>query len=398
MDRENGFDLLFLTVVYALVMFGLMITVDILFTSSWIRHIDSPNQIFASSIMRKYLLFINIGTLIAFIIQCVKFDFKKILSRFEVWLIPGIILPILPLLFSEYSMHFHGATRYFGFHYLWIHTGFWSCVFYLISSAIITTSAEKLNRFKLALLIIGTSIIGFCLLRQPDLPMLLTLFFIISGFLFLNNKKIAALSFIAVTTTLFSLYLVCKSGYEIPRIMGFYNLADPWGFSYQIIEARKCFKIGGLFGSAVSCMPPQPLSVPFAILSSQFGFTGIMYFLFLQGMFFILGFKAVSFVKDKTQALVLKGFLFMLAFFSVAGMAASTNMFPIFFHLPFSYNGSLMIFSILVAGLLFRVLRANRHEEVKDNTYTSLVMSKPVICYLVILIIIAVRCAYLCSL
>ena len=35
MDRENGFDVLFLTLVYALVMLGLMTTVDILFTSSW---------------------------------------------------------------------------------------------------------------------------------------------------------------------------------------------------------------------------------------------------------------------------------------------------------------------------------------------------------------------------
>jgi rod shape determining protein RodA len=394
-DKEKGFDLLFLTAVYALVILGAITTIDILFTSSWIRRIDSSDYFFAHAIMRKYIFFINIGTFLAFLIQFIKFDFKKLLSRFEYWLIPAVILPILPLLFRSYSMHFNGCTRYFGFNFFWIHTGFWSCVFYLISCAIISTSAEKLNRFKLSLLIIGTAVIGFCLLRQPDLPMLLILFFTISGFLFLNNKKRTALTFIAVTCSLFCLYLIFKSGYEIPRIIGFYNLADPWGFSYQIIESRKCFKMGGLFGSAISCMPPQPLELLFAVFASKYGFIGVMFFLILQGMFFVLGFEAASLVKDKTQALILKGFLFMLAFFSIAGMSASANMLPVFYRIPFGYGGALMMFSLIIAGFLFRSLRATRNEESGHTTYISLLMNKPVICYLIALTSIAVRCAYL---
>lgn len=398
MDKEKGFDLMFLTVVIALVILGVITTMDILFTSSWIRRIDSSDYFFARIILGRHSCFIVIGIFLSCLIQFVKFDFKKLISRFEYWLIPAVVLPILPLLFRDYSMHFNGCTRYFGFHYLWIHTGFWSCVFYLISCAIISTGAEKLNRFKLSLLIIGTAIIGLCLLRQPDLPMLLILFFTISGFLFLNNKKVATLSFIGVSCALFCLYLICKSGYEIPRIMSFYNLADFRGASYQIIEARKCFKIGGLLGSAVSCMPPQPLDLLFAVFASKYGFLGIMFFLFLQGMFFILGYEAASLVKDKTEALILKGFLFMLAFFSIAGMAASANMLPVFYHIPFGYGGALMIFSLIIAGFLFRSLRATRNEESGHTTYISLLMNKPVICYLAILIIIAFRCGYLCRL
>ena len=172
--------------------------------------------------------------------------------------------------------------------------------------------------------------------------MLLTLFFMISGFLILNEKKVTAFSFIAVTCTLFFLYLIFKSGYEIPRIMAFYDLADPSGASFQIIQARKCFQIGGLFGAVASCMPPQPFDLLFAVFASKYGFAGIMFFLILHGMFFILGFKAVSFVKDKTQALILKGFLFMLAFFSAAGIASSANMLPIFYDIPFGYGLSLI--------------------------------------------------------
>ena len=398
MDEENGFDLLFLTAVTALVMLGFLTTMDILFTSSWIRRMDSPDYTFSNYLLTKHVLLVLVGAFLFCLIQFNKYDFKKLLSRFELWLIPAVILPILPVLFPDYSMHFNGCTRYFGFHNLWIHTGFWSCVCYLISSAIITTSKEKLNRFKLSLLIIGTTVISFCLLRQPDLPMLLIMFFIISGFLFLNNKKAMALSFMAITCTLFSLYLIFKSGYEIPRIMGFYNLADPWGASYQIIEARKCFKIGGLWGAAVSCMPPQPLDIIFAVFASKYGIAGIMYFLLLQGMFFVLGLEAASLVKDKTEALILKGCLFMLAFFPLAGIAASVNMLPIFYYIPFGYGGTLMIFSFLVAGFLFRSLRANRKEQSGHTTYLSLMMNKPAICFLVILIIIAVRCGYLSSL
>ena len=397
MIKEKRSDLVFLVVVYALLALGLVTTVDILITSSWLQRMDSPNQFFARYFLRKYLFFISTGTLLAITLQLIQSDLKKILSRFEFWLIPAVLLPILPLALPDYSMHLNGCTRYFGFHYLWIHTGFWSCVFYLISSAIITTSEGKLNRFRLSLLIIGTSIIVFCLLRQPDLPMLLTLFFMISGFLILNEKKVTAFSFIAVTCTLFFLYLIFKSGYEIPRIMAFYDLADPQGASFQIIESRKCFAIGGLFGAAASCMPPQPFDLLFAVFASKYGFAGIMFFLILHGMFFILGFKAVSFVKDKTQALILKGFLFMLAFFSAAGIASSASMLPIFYDIPFGYGGTLMIFSILIAGLLFRSLWVNRNEE-KGQSYLSLLKPKPVICYLVIQFVIAVRCAYLCSL
>ena len=397
MIKEKRLDLVFLTIVFALVILGITTTIDILFSSSWIMRVDSANHFFARHILRKYLFFISTGALLAIMLQFANFDSKKILSRFELWIIPAVILPMLPLLFQDYSMHVKGSTRYFGFHNLWIHTGFWSCVFYLISSAIVTTNEEKLNRLKLTLLIIGTAVIGFCLLRQPDLPMLLTLFFIISGFLFLNNKKMAALSFIAGTGTLFCLYLIFKSGYEIPRIMAFYNLADSWGASFQIIEVRRCFKIGGLFGSAVSCMPPQPLDVLFAVFASKSGFAGIMFFVVLHAVFFILGFRGASLVKDKTQALVLKGFLFMLAFFSAAGIASSANMLPIFYDIPFGYGGTLMLFSFLVAGLLFRSLWINRKQEA-GQSYVSLLKPKPVICYLAILFVIAVRCAYLCSL
>ena len=87
----------------------------------------------------------------------------------------------------------------------------------------------------------------------------------------------------------------------------------------------------------------------------------------------------------------------MLAFFSAAGTASSANMLPIFYDIPFGYGGTLMIFSIIVAGLLFRSLWVNRNEE-KGQSYLSLLKPKPVICYLAILLIIAVRCAYLCSL
>ena len=397
MIKEKRLDLVFLVVVYALLALGLVTTVDIVITSNWLQRMDSPDHIFARYILRKYLFFISTGTLLAITLQLIQSDLKKILSRFELWLIAAVILPILPLLFPDYSMHINGCTRYFGFHYLWIHTGFWSCVFYLISSAIITTSEEKLNHFRLALLIIGSSIIVFCLLRQPDLPMLLTLFFMINGFLILNNKKVTAVSFITITCTLFFLYLILKSGYEIPRIMAFYDLADPWGASFQIMQSRKCFQIGGLFGASASCMPPQPFDLLFAVFASKYGFAGIMFFLTLHGIFFTVGFRGASLVKEKTQALVLKGFLFMLAFFSAAGIASSANMLPIFYDIPFGYGGTLMMFSILVAGLLFRSLWVNRNEE-KGQSYLSLLKPKPVICYLAILLIIAVRCAYLCSL
>jgi cell division protein FtsW (lipid II flippase) len=397
MIKEKRLDLVFLVVVYALLALGLVTTTDILITSSWLQRMDSPDHFFARYILRKYLFFISTGTLLAFTLHFIQFDLKKILSRFEFWLTAAVILPILPLIFPDYSMHLNGCTRYFGFHYLWIHTGFWSCVFYLISSAIITTGEEKLNRFRLALLIIGTALIGLCLLWQPDLPMLLTLFFMISGFLIFNDKKVTACSCITVTCTLFFLYLIFKSGYEIPRIIAFYDLADSWGASFQIIESRKCFQIGGLFGAAASCMPPQPFDLLFAVFVSKYGFTGVMFFLALHALFFILGFRGTSLVKDKTQALVLKGFLFMLAFFSAAGIAASASMLPIFYDIPFGYGGTLMIFSILVAGLLFRSLWVNRNEE-EGQSYLSLLKPKPIICYLVILFVIAVRCAYLCSL
>jgi cell division protein FtsW (lipid II flippase) len=179
--------------------------------------------------------------------------------------------------------------------------------------------------------------------------------------------------------------------------MAFYDLADPWGASFQIIESRKCFQIGGLSGAAASCIPPQPFDLLFAVFASKYGFTDVMYFLALHALFFILGFRGASLVKDKTQALVLKGFLFMLAFFSAAGIAASASMLPIFYDIPFGYGGTLMMFSILVAGLLFRSLWVNRNEE-KGQSYPSLLKPKPVICYLVILFVIAVRCAYLCIL
>lgn len=394
MKRENGYDLLFLAAVSALVVIGFATTVDIVVTSPWIRRMDTADFWLGKMMIGKQAMMVIMGTLLFSIMQCVESDFKKFYSRFEFWLIPAVCLPLLPLFFQDYAAHRNGAARWFGFHPFWIHTGFWSCVCYLISCAIVTAGEEKLNWLKSAYLIACTCIMGFVLLTH-DLPMLLILFLIVSSFLWLNNRKIAAITFICVSCSLFCGYLILKSGYELPRIMAFYNLSDPWGLSYQILEARKCFKMGGLFGSAASCMPPQSLQMPFAVFASKYGLGGVMFYLVIQGMFFVFGYRAVLLVQDKTKALILKGGLYMLAFYSIAGMAATTNLLPVFYPAPFGYGYGLLLFSFVVSGVLFRILRETRQVVQGNAVYASMLRQKPVICYLGMLIVITSRCAYL---
>ena len=59
MIKEKRLDLVFLVVVYALLALGLVTTVDILITSSWLQRMDSPNQFFARYFLRKHLFFIS---------------------------------------------------------------------------------------------------------------------------------------------------------------------------------------------------------------------------------------------------------------------------------------------------------------------------------------------------
>jgi cell division protein FtsW len=162
--------------------------------------------------------------------------------------------------------------------------------------------------------------------------------------------------------------------YQQRRMMSFLNpWTDPQQSGYQLIQSLLAIGSGGFWGSGFGMsqqklfyLPIQYSDFIFSVYAEEFGLVGGWLLLFLLMVYATVGLRVAlkaRMLVYQLMAIGLTSILIAQAFINIGvatGILPTTGLpFPMF-----SYGGSSMISSLLVAGFLVRVARESSHAQV----------------------------------
>ncbi len=162
--------------------------------------------------------------------------------------------------------------------------------------------------------------------------------------------------------------------YQRRRILSFLDpWADPMRDGYQLIQSLLAVGSGGLWGTGFGLsqqklfyLPIQYTDFIFAVFAEEFGFAGSVLLLLLLLAYATLGLIVALKARQAVQQLIAIGAVLFLVGQSLINIGVATGALPTT-GLPFplfSYGGSSLIASLLLAGLLVRAARECNEAEV----------------------------------
>jgi cell division protein FtsW len=165
--------------------------------------------------------------------------------------------------------------------------------------------------------------------------------------------------------------------YQRRRVMSFLNpWLDPQGDGYQLTQSLMAIGSGGATGNGFGLsmqkmfyLPIQETDFIFSVFAEEFGFVGCVLLIGLLVVYATLALRVAQQSERPVYRLVAVGAMILLvgqALFNIGvaiGALPTTGLpFPFF-----SYGGSSMIASLIIAGLLIRVAR-----EAKDDNVVTM--------------------------
>lgn len=162
--------------------------------------------------------------------------------------------------------------------------------------------------------------------------------------------------------------------YQRRRIMSFLNpWADPMQDGYQLIQSLLAVGSGGTWGTGLGLsqqklfyLPIQYSDFIFSVYAEEFGLVGGLLLLLLLAVYGTLALRVAMKAKKAEHQLIAIGVMVMMVGQSLLNIGVATGVLPTTgLPLPlFSYGGSSMIASLLLAALLIRVARESSEAEV----------------------------------
>ncbi len=315
----------------------------------------------------KHQLFFGVlpGLVLMFIAQKINYQFwKKIALPFFVLNIVFLILIFIPGL----GLNFQGASR-------WIRLGPFSfqptemlklsLILYLAAwlEGKKEQSRDFFEGFIPFLAILG--VVGFLIIKQPDMGTLGTIVIIAMAMYFLSGAKMKHLlgMFSAGVVAFFA--LIKFESYRMNRLLVFLHPElDPKGIGYQINQALLAIGSGGLFGLGLGHSRqkfnylPEPVGDSiFAIICEEIGLIGAAILVLLFVVFAMRGLKIAKNAPDVFGKLVAIGITSWIIFQALTNISAITGLIPLTgVTLPFiSYVGTSLVFSMTAVGILLNI-------------------------------------------
>ncbi|NBD34122.1 MAG: FtsW/RodA/SpoVE family cell cycle protein [Cyanobacteria bacterium] len=164
--------------------------------------------------------------------------------------------------------------------------------------------------------------------------------------------------------------------YQRKRVISFLN---PWenaqNDGYQLVQSLLAIGSGGIWGKSLGLsqqklfyLPYQDTDFIFAVFVEEFGFVGCVILLTLIMSFTTVGLMVAQQTQEPVRRLVAAGVVVFLVGQSLINIGVATGSLPTT-GLPFplfSYGGSSMLASLLLAGLLVRVAIENSQGNVLE--------------------------------
>ena len=301
-------------------------------------------------------------TRISILLQTAKVGVIVILMLLILTLIPGVGTTI------------NGATRWISIGSVVIQPSELMKPFLVLQAAYLFSKWNRLSWVvRIIWLLVFCLVLGSILL-QPNLSTTA-----LSGLILWFIALAAGLPYfylggIALAGLLLATISVNINDYQRQRIMSFTNpWADPMGDGYQLIQSLLAVGSGGVWGSGLGLsqqklhfLPIQYSDFIFSVYAEEFGFVGGLLLLLLLAIYSIIALRVAFKARLMEHQLVAIGVITALVGQSLINIAVSTGALPTT-GLPFpmfSYGGSSMVGSLLLAGLLVRVAREENQAEV----------------------------------
>lgn len=235
--------------------------------------------------------------------------------------------------------------------------------------------AEYLDQFRKGFLpiIVVMMILGFLLLREPDLGAFVVITIIVMAVLFLGGMKLKLFVGTIGISLVGLLMLIWLEPYRVQRIIGFIDpWDDPYGKGYQLSHALIAFGRGGWQGVGIGgsveklyYLPEAHTDFLLAVIAEELGFIGVMVvvilFAWLVIRAFVIGRQAAT--RERIfPALVAQGIGVWIGIQTFINMGVNMGILPTKgLTLPLmSFGGSSIVSNCIALAVLLRVDWENR--------------------------------------
>jgi cell division protein FtsW len=235
--------------------------------------------------------------------------------------------------------------------------------------------AAYLDQFKKGFvpILIVMMILGFLLLREPDLGAFVVITVIVMAVLFLGGMNLKLFSGIIGLSLVSLLALIWLEPYRMQRIIGFIDpWDDPYGKGYQLSHALIAFGRGGWQGVGIGgsveklfYLPEAHTDFLLAVIAEELGFIGVMFvvilFTWLVMRAFVIGRQAAT-RERPFPALVAQGIGVWIGIQTFINMGVNMGVLPTKgLTLPLmSFGGSSIVANCIALAVLLRVDWENR--------------------------------------
>jgi len=358
-DKQKS-DQILTTTIFALLVFGLVALSSAGIAISQSRFGD-PYYFF------KHQLFFGVlpGLALMYFVQKIDYHFwKKFAFLFFAANLFLLILVFIPGL----GLRFQGASR-------WISLGWFSfqpsemlklsIILYLAAwlESKREKSADFFEGFIPFIAIVG--IVGFLIIKQPDMGTLGTIVLIAMAIYFMSGARFSHIAAMLGLGAAAFAALVKVESYRMGRLMVFLHPElDPRGIGYQINQALLAIGSGGIFGLGLGHSRqkfnylPEPVGDSiFAIIAEEIGLIGAGALVLLFVFFAMRGLKIAKKAPDTFGRLVAVGITSWVVFQALINISAISGLIPLTgITLPFvSYGGTSLIFLMIGVGILLNI-------------------------------------------
>jgi len=365
MTKKNSIDKIFLGIVLALVVVGL-----IAFTSASLGILARNEKIFYDVIFKQYL-FGFLGGIVAMYIGY-KIPYKFFRKNSLILFILSIALTALVLVPGIGESH-GGARRWINIlGYSFQPVEFLKIGFIIYFSAWLSWAKAKVKDplFSILPLVVLLGIIAGVLLKQPDTKSIILITITAIVMLFISGTPIKYLLGIFGVAIICFAILVSFTPYLKDRVNTFLNPNEnARGASYQLQQSLIAVGSGGITGRGLgqsiqkfNYLPePQGDSI-FAVIGEELGFVGCAILICLYLSFALRGYRiAIRNAPDPFAKILVVGFITIITAQSFMNIASIIGVFPLTgVPLVFiSHGGTALLLSMGMMGVVLNISKYN---------------------------------------
>jgi len=366
--QEKKNDKVLLATIFALILFGLMMIASAGIIYSETRFGDQYYFF-----KRQVFFGVLPGIFVLYFFQRIDYHYWK---KFVIPLFFVSLILLILIFIPGMGIKIYGANR-------WINLGpvsfqpsemmKLSLVLYL---ALLFESKEK-KRIKdffesFAPFLVVMGIVGFLIVKQPDMGTFGVIMFTAIAVYFASGAKMSHFLGIVISGILSLIILIKTAPYRLDRFLVFLNPdTDPQGIGYQINQALLAVGSGGIFGIGLGHSRqkfnylPEPVGDSiFAIIGEELGLIGASVLVILFLILVLRGLKIAKNAPDEFGKLAAIGITSWVIFQAFINISAILSLIPLTgIPLPFiSYGGTSLIFLMAGMGILMNISKQTRLE------------------------------------